>query len=278
MSIHIVDLGKMNYREALAIQERLLARRQANEIGDTLLLVEHPATLTLGTRGQRANILASPEHLAQNGIEIFEVNRGGDVTYHGPGQIVGYPIMNLSCVENDIKRFIWNLEEVFIRLLSEEYDIVATREDKKYTGVWVNVPAGIGAAGAPECGAASDGTVTTGEGMSEGTSEKAGADMAGAGTTGAAREKKITAIGIAVKKWVTMHGFAFNVNTNLDHFNLINPCGITDRGVTSLQQLTGVEQNLLSLKLKVAQTFCTVFGRRVNPTKLDELLGEETEG
>ncbi|MEI6603297.1 MAG: octanoyltransferase, partial [Clostridia bacterium] len=180
MSIHIVDLGKMNYREALVIQERLLARRQANEIGDTLLLVEHPATLTLGTRGQRANILASPEHLAQNGIEIFEVNRGGDVTYHGPGQIVGYPIMNLSCVENDIKRFIWNLEEVFIRLLSEEYGIAATREDQKYTGVWVKVPAGTGAAITAECGAAGEGTVTMGEGMSE----KVNADMAGATATG----------------------------------------------------------------------------------------------
>ncbi|MEI6603658.1 MAG: hypothetical protein WCL54_09245 [Clostridia bacterium] len=182
-------------------------------------------------------------------------------------------------------------------------------------GIGAGTGVGTSAAGAAECGAAgdgtSDGTVTTGEG----TSEKVNADMAGATATGdgssdgtgggagtvgemtghaigclsgnatdantsraAVMEKKITAIGIAVKKWVTMHGFAFNVNTNLDHFNLINPCGITDRGVTSLQQLTGVEQNLLSLKLKVAQTFCTVFGRRVNPTKLEELLGEETEG
>ncbi|MEI6132821.1 MAG: lipoyl(octanoyl) transferase LipB [Bacillota bacterium] len=223
MSINVVDLGKMQYGEALEIQEHLLARRQANEIGDTLLLVEHPPTLTLGTRGQYSNILASESQLAQNGIEVFEVNRGGDVTYHGPGQIVGYPIMNIACVENDIKRFIWNLEEVIIRILDAEYGITAMREDKAYTGVWVG-------------------------------------DM------------KVCAIGIAVKKYVTMHGFALNANTNLEDFKLINPCGITDRGVTSLRALTGVEQNLMELKLKVANYFCQVFERNMKPAKLSDLL------
>ena len=246
MSINVVDLGKMKYKDALDIQERLLARRQANEIGDTLLIVEHPPTLTLGTRGQYENILASEELLARNQIEIFEVNRGGDVTYHGPGQIVGYPIMNLACVENDIRTFIWKLEQVFINLLLEEFRIEATREDKKYTGVWVKVSVG------------------------ENTTSASGENCEGQGH--ATMEKKITAIGIAVKKWVTMHGFAFNVNTNLDHFNLINPCGITDRGVTSLRQLTGVEQNMLVMKLKVAEYFCSEFGRRLKPVKIEDLL------
>jgi len=223
MSINVVDLGKMQYGDALEIQEHLLARRQANEIGDTLLIVEHPPTLTLGTRGQYSNILASESQLAQNGIEVFEVNRGGDVTYHGPGQIVGYPIMNIACVENDIKRFIWNLEEVIIRILDAEYGITAMREDKAYTGVWVG-------------------------------------DM------------KVCAIGIAVKKYVTMHGFALNANTNLEDFQLINPCGITDRGVTSIRELTGVEQNLMELKLKVANYFCQVFERNMKPAKLSDLL------
>ena len=250
MSINIVDLGKMGYKDALDVQERLLARRQANEIGDTLLLVEHPPTLTLGTRGKYENILASKELLARNKIEVFEVNRGGDVTYHGPDQIVGYPIMNLACVENDIRTFIWKLEEVFIRLLSEEFGIEATREDKKFTGVWVKVLAGTG----------------------ESSADHVAGSITGGATNYSTVEKKITAIGIAVKKWVTMHGFAFNVNTNLEHFKLINPCGITDRGVTSLKQLTGVEQNMLEWKLKVAEYFCTEFGRRLKPTKLEDLI------
>ena len=225
MAINILDLGKMNYRECLQIQERLMALRQANEISDTLILVEHPATLTLGTRGQHSNILASNEMLVENGIEIFEVSRGGDVTYHGPGQIVGYPIMNLACVGNDIKQFIWNIEEIFIQLLKNEYQIDATREDKKYTGVWVG-------------------------------------------------DNKITAIGIAVKRWVTMHGFAFNVNTNLEHFKLINPCGLMDKGVTSLKECTGVEQNFQVLKDKTVKYFCEVFDRSAHVARLQDLIKE----
>ena len=254
MPINIIDLGKMNYRQALEIQEQLLEKRQANEIADTLLLVEHPATLTLGTRGQHSNILASEEMLAKNGIEIFEVNRGGDVTYHGPGQLVGYPIMNLSCVDNDIKQYIWNIEETFIRLLDEEYGIAATREDKKYTGVWVSAePAGQ----AGQAGQAWQG--------SEPKSDSSRSSFA-------SNDRKITAIGIAVKRWVTMHGFAFNINTNLEHFKLINPCGITDKGVTSLKELTGVEQDFLALKLKVTQHFCEVFKRQMRPAKLEDLI------
>lgn len=210
MNINVINLKKLDYGIVLNIQEKLLAARQKDEIEDTLLLVEHPSTLTLGVRGKLSNILVTSAVLKNKNIDIYEVNRGGDVTYHGPGQIVGYPIINLSNYGHDIKKFIWNIEEVFIRLLQKEFDIIAQREDKKYTGVWIG-------------------------------------------------DKKITAIGIAVKHWVTMHGFAFNVNTNLEHFNLINPCGLIDKGVTSLQELTGAKQDFNLLNQLVIDYFCEVF-------------------
>ena len=210
MNINVINLGELDYGIALNIQEKLLAARQKDEIEDTLLLVEHPSTLTLGVRGKFSNILVTSDVLKSKNIDIYEVNRGGDVTYHGPGQIVGYPIINLSNYGRDIKKFIWNIEEVFIRLLQKEFDIIAQREDKKYTGVWIG-------------------------------------------------DKKITAIGIAVKHWVTMHGFAFNVNTDLEHFNLITPCGLIDKGVTSLQELTGTKQDFNLLNQLVTNYYCEVF-------------------
>src|SRR5665647_2722287 len=133
MNINVINLKKLDYGIVLNIQEKLLAARQKDEIEDTLLLVEHPSTLTLGVRGKFSNILVTSAVLKNKNIDIYEVNRGGDVTYHGPGQIVGYPIINLSNYGHDIKRFIWNIEEVFIRLLQKEFDIIAQREDKKYT-------------------------------------------------------------------------------------------------------------------------------------------------
>jgi len=208
--IKIVKLGKMDYLEALAIQEKLMAQRQAGEGIDTLLLVEHLPVLTLGRRGKQNNIIVPEEFLKANNINVYEISRGGDVTYHGPGQVVGYPIMDLRNYGKDIKDFVWRIEEVFIRLLKEEYDIEASREDNKYTGVWVG-------------------------------------------------DEKITAIGIAVKKWVTMHGFAFNVNTNLDHFKWIVPCGLADRGVVSLEKILGKPQDFDRLNDLVVKYFCQVF-------------------
>ncbi|HOJ09785.1 MAG TPA: lipoyl(octanoyl) transferase LipB [Clostridiales bacterium] len=208
--IRVARLGKMDYKEALSIQEKLLAERQAGEGEDTLLLVEHPSVLTLGRRGKQNNIIVPEEYLKANNIKVYEISRGGDVTYHGPGQIVGYPIMDLHNYGKDIKDFVWKIEETFIRLLKEEYGIEACREENKYTGVWVG-------------------------------------------------EEKITAIGIAVKKWVTMHGFAFNVNTNLDHFKWIIPCGLADRGVTSIQKVTGKHQDFERLNDLVVKYFCEVF-------------------
>lgn len=225
MNINIVNLGPMDYKEALEIQERLLTLRIEGRIQDTLLLVEHPPVLTLGRRGEYSNILVPRQLLEAQGVGIYEVSRGGDITYHGPGQIVGYPIMDLKNYGKDIKQFVWNVEDVFIRLLQEQYGITARREEKKYTGVWVG-------------------------------------------------EEKITAIGIYVKQWVTMHGFAFNVNTNLEHFQWINPCGITDKGVTSLRKLLGREMDFEVLNRQVVEYFCGVFGVEPVPASIRSLLGD----
>lgn len=226
MNIMVVKLGRLEYGKALAIQEKLLALRQAGKMGDIMLLVEHPPVLTVGRRGEYSNILLPTEELKAAGVEIFDVNRGGDVTYHGPGQIVGYPIMDLNEYGRDIKDYVGKIEEVFIRLLKDDYGMTAHRDDKKYTGVWVE-------------------------------------------------NSKITAIGIAVKRWVTMHGFAFNVNTDLDHFKWINPCGIMDRGVTSLQKLLGHAENYEKLNERVIFYFTQVFGleeQRITRDELDELV------
>lgn len=203
-------LGRIDYSEALEIQKNLSALRMDGKIGDTLLILEHPPVITLGRRGLYSNILVPEDDLKKEGASIYEVARGGDVTYHGIGQIVGYPIIHLTDNKISVKDFVEKLEEVFIRLLKERYDITARSEEKKYTGVWVG-------------------------------------------------DEKITAIGIEVKHWVTMHGFAFNVNTNLDHFQWINPCGITDKGVTSLQKRLGHSLNIDELNGTVIEYFCKVF-------------------
>lgn len=211
MKLNVVFLGRTDYKEALDMQGMILMLRQKKKIDNTLLLLEHPPVITLGKRGVYSNIITPIVELRANGISIYEVARGGDVTYHGPGQIVGYPIIDLKDINKGVKDFVWGIEEVFIRLLENQFDITARRDEQKYTGVWVG-------------------------------------------------DEKITAIGIAVKHWVTMHGFAFNVNTELGHFKMINPCGITDKGVTSLEQLLGFPQNLDMLNESIADYFCETFG------------------
>ena len=219
MKLNIAYLGRIEYDEALKIQEALLRLRIEGKADDFLLLLEHPPVLTLGRRGEYSNIKASREELEANGVRIFEINRGGDVTYHGPGQLVGYPIINISNFEKDVRRFVLNLEEIFIRLLKEKYGVNAGRGEGKYTGVWVD-------------------------------------------------NEKITAIGIAVKRWVTMHGFAFNINTDLSHFNWIVPCGLSDRGITSLSKLTGSVMDFNKASEEVAGYFCEIFG--FEPVILDK--------
>src|SRR5262249_17120723 len=209
--LEVRRLGMMPYRDALALQRQLVEERRADAIPDVLLLVEHPAVLTLGVRGDggRSHILATPETLATRGIEVFETGRGGDITYHGPGQIVGYPIVDLKPDRCDVHRYVRDLEEVLIRVAAN-YRIQPKPLDG-LTAVWGG-------------------------------------------------EEKLAAIGVRISRWITSHGFALNHTTNLSHFDLIVPCGIADRGVTSLQQL-GCSAGRLEVEEKIAQHFGEVFER-----------------
>ena len=205
MKLNVVKLGTMEYQSALELQFRLLRLRQQDAIEDTLLLLEHPSVITVGTTGKETNILADAEFLFSKGVTIYHINRGGDVTYHGPGQLVGYPIINLKNHGKDVKDYFRKLENTFIHLLKEEYGLDATR-NSEYPGVWVG-------------------------------------------------NEKVTALGCAVKRWVTMHGFAFNVNTDLEHFRWINPCGIKDKGVTSLQKILESPQDMGMVMQQVIRHF-----------------------
>ncbi|MEO7027814.1 MAG: lipoyl(octanoyl) transferase LipB [Acidobacteriaceae bacterium] len=227
MHIYLLQLGRIPYVEGLAIQQRLILARKANQIGDTLLLLEHPPVLTLGRNATRANILATEQLLAQKGIEIHEVNRGGDVTYHGPGQLLGYPIFDLR---GDLpgKRgphlgpvdFVRLIEEALI-LTCKDFSVPAQRICKR-TGVWT---------------------------------------IAG----GSIAEKKIVAIGIHVSQAVTSHGFALNVTTDLRDFDLIVPCGIADRTVTSLEHEADPATNPTMPRAadSISRNFGRVFHRQV---------------
>src|SRR6059036_1982487 len=189
-TLEIRKLGIVPYADALEMQRALVEDRRANRVGDLLLFVEHPHVLTLGVRGDggRSHILAPPEMLHARGIEIYETGRGGDITYHGPGQVVGYPIVDLKPDRCDVHRYVRDLEDVLIRTAAD-YSIEAARVEG-LTGVW------------------------------------AGSD-------------KLAAIGVRIARWITSHGFAFNVSTDLEYFRLIVPCGIAGRGVTSLDRLLG---------------------------------------
>jgi lipoate-protein ligase B len=184
----VYHLGMVEYDKAYEFQKRLRRQRLSGEISDTLLLLEHPPTLTIGRLGSLENILVTKEKLADEGIALFFIDRGGDVTYHGPGQIVGYPIIDLSQRGEDIHRYVHDLEEILIQTL-KGFSIHATR-DKGHAGVWVG-------------------------------------------------SEEVAAIGLSVRRWVTMHGFALNVNPDLEHFTYINPCGLPDRTATSMSQLLG---------------------------------------
>jgi len=203
-------LGVVPYADALALQRSLVEDRRAGRIGDTLLLLEHPPVLTLGVRGDggRSHILASAESLATRSIEVHEAGRGGDVTYHGPGQIVGYPIIDLNPHRRDVHRYVRDLETVLIRTAGD-YGISAHRVDG-LTGVWVG-------------------------------------------------DEKLAAIGVRIARWVTSHGFALNVNTYLDHFDLIVPCGIADRGVTSMARLLGRSLDTAEVANRIIEQFTDVF-------------------
>jgi lipoyl(octanoyl) transferase len=209
-AIELKRLGLTSYGDALALQRSLVEDRREGRVGDQLLFVEHPHVLTLGVRGDggRAHILATSEALAARGIEIHETGRGGDITYHGPGQIVGYPIIDLKPDRCDVHRYVRDLEEVLIRAASD-YGVQAGRIEG-LTGVWVG-------------------------------------------------NDKLAAIGVRISRWVTSHGFALNVTTDLDYFKLIVPCGIADRGVTSLARLLGRVVDRGEVEDRIAFHFTRVF-------------------
>jgi len=202
------NLGTVSYQEAWDLQKTIHLMRTSGTIEDTLLLLEHPHTYTLGKTADRANLIGSQEYLEKNGVSVFEIDRGGDITYHGPGQIVGYPIIDLNKWKPDTHLYLRNLEEIIIKVLAE-YGIESGRKPE-YTGVWVG-------------------------------------------------ESKIAAIGIRVSRWVTMHGFAFNINTDLELFNGIIPCGIKDKEVTSLSRLLKREININEVKQKLRDHFVLNF-------------------
>lgn len=208
-------IGVVPYADALALQRELVEDRKADRIDDTLLLVEHPHVLTLGVRGDggRSHILVPDATLAARGIDVFETGRGGDITYHGPGQVVGYPIISLKPDRCDVHKYVRDLEEVLIRTAAD-YQVVAGRVEG-LTGVWV----------------------------------------------GADKTEKLAAIGVRISRWVTSHGFAMNVTTNLDHFKLIVPCGIADRGVTSFERILGRTVDRRAVEDRIVAHFAAVFGR-----------------
>ena len=211
-SLEIRRLGVVRYDDALALQRALVEERRADRVPDLLVLLQHPAVITLGVKGDggRANIVATAARLADLGIGVHETGRGGDVTYHGPGQIVGYPILDLRPDRCDVHRYVRDVEEVMIRVCAD-YGVSAGRI-KGLTGAWVGA-------------------------------------------------EKIGAIGVRISRWITSHGFAFNVSTNLDRFKLIVPCGISDRGVTSLEKATGVRVPLGDVEDALIRRFSETFER-----------------
>ena len=227
-----IDLGLMGYAEAWELQKRVVAARKAGAIEDVLLFCEHPHVITLGRSGKRANLLASENVLRQKGVEYFETSRGGDITYHGPGQIVGYPIFNLGAIKRDVVWYVRMLEEAMIRA-SAELGIAARRETGK-TGIWVE----------------------------ESLVDRAQPDVA----------EKLAAIGVHISRWVTSHGFAYNVSTDLRYFDLIVPCGIAERKATSLEKLLARRVGLDEMKPLLAKHMAEIFGLEMRIAPRDELL------
>lgn len=211
LPLQVRRLGLVPYADGLELQRHLVEERKADRIPDTLLLLQHPHVLTIGVKKDgRSHILASPDRLSSLGVDVFETGRGGDVTYHGPGQLVGYPILNLDPDRRDVHKYVRDLEEVMIRVCAD-YGLDAGRV-KGFSGAWIG-------------------------------------------------DAKIGAIGVRISRWITSHGFAFNVATDIDFFNLIVPCGIADRGVTSLAAQLGRAPAMAEVEDRFVEHFAAVFAR-----------------
>jgi lipoate-protein ligase B len=207
--LSVVELGRRDYESVLALQEQTHAARARGEIADTLILVEHDPVITLGRAAKREHVLATPEHLGSLGIALHEIGRGGDVTYHGPGQLVVYPIIDLRPDRCDVRRYVRNLEQVMLQV-AQSYGLTPQRIDGM-TGAFVD-------------------------------------------------ERKYGALGVRISRWVTMHGIAMNVSTDLDAFSLIVPCGLRTTGVTSLSRETGREVTMADAQARTIREFAAVFG------------------
>jgi lipoyl(octanoyl) transferase len=248
-SCQIVDLGLVGYTEAWALQKRVVAARKAGTIEDVLLLCEHPHVITQGRNGKREHLLASEHVLRQKGVEFHATDRGGDITYHGPGQIVGYPILNLGAIRRDVVWYVRMLEEAMIRATAE-FGIVAGREAGK-TGVWVRHQQ-----------VKKDLTQRTPRAQSAQSTEMPASEEA----------EKLAAIGVHISRWVTSHGFAYNVSTDLRYFDLIVPCGIADRKATSLEKLLGRSVKPEDVAPRIAAHLGEVFGLELKEASRAELL------
>jgi len=211
-------LGKVGYSDGLRLQAEAVDRLRSDEGAEQLFLLEHPHVFTLGRAANRANILLSSDQLEERGIEVHETGRGGDVTYHGPGQIVGYPIINLKPDRCDVHRYVRDIEEVMIRAIAD-FGIDGSRI-KGLTGVWIG-------------------------------------------------DEKIGAIGVRIARWITSHGFALNVNTDLGYFGMIVPCGITHKGVTSMSKLLGRNLDIQEVARTLARHFGEVFDREIAVARIE---------
>jgi len=220
----LVDLGLIPYLAAWELQRRLVEARKAGATPDVLLLCEHPHVITLGRNGKREHLRASDRLLAQMGVEFHVSDRGGDITYHGPGQLVGYPILDLTAHRRDVRWYVARLEEVMIRA-SADFGVAARRVEGRH-GIWVDAPSG---------------------------------------------EEKLGALGVHLSRWVTSHGFAYNVSTDLRYFDLIVPCGIAGARATSLERILAGPANMDTARARVAAHFGAVFGCNLEPVSREDL-------
>jgi lipoyl(octanoyl) transferase len=225
----VVDLGRIGYERAWDLQKRIVAARKLALIPDVLLLCEHPHVITMGRNGRAEHLLASEKMLETRGVEFQATNRGGDITYHGPGQIVAYPILNLAEIRRDVGWYVRQLEEAMIRT-SAEYGITAERREGR-TGIWVNVTS----------------------------------------ADGSADEEKLGAIGVHISRWVTSHGLAYNVSTDLSYFDLIVPCGIAGKRATSLNHLLNREVEMNNVAPKLVRHMGDCFEREMRAISAAEL-------